>query len=80
VHLVLTCVQNIADLASSGRYYVNPEICCELRHIDNGVNHIHLDHDILKYDKWRQKCDPATVFVHEKGTVSTNVIKLIHCQ
>jgi len=59
--------QNIADIAESGRYYVNPEICCELRHIDNGVNHIHLDHDILKNEKWQQKCDPATVFIHGQG-------------
>jgi len=72
-------MQNIADLAASGGYYVSPEICRELRHIDNGVNHIHLDHDILKYDKWQQKCDPATVFVHKQGKYQCDKINVFQC-
>lgn len=63
--------QNVADLAGSGHYYVTPEICRELKHIDSGINHIRLDHDILKTERWNRICDPATTFVHRQGTVNT---------
>ena len=71
-------MQNISDLSSSGRYYVSPELCCELRHIDNGVNHIHLDHAFLKNERWQQMCDPATVFVHKQGEFSLFCVTVLY--
>lgn len=60
--------QNIADLSSSGNYYVTPEICRELRHIDAGANHIRLDHDLLtNVPAWHKEANPSTVSVHRQG-------------
>ena len=60
-------LQNIADIAGTGHYYVTPEMCRELKHIDNGVNHIRLDHDILKTERWNRLCNPSTTYIHKQG-------------
>jgi len=42
-------------------------MCRELKHIDNGINHIRLDHDILKTERWNRLCGPSTTHVHKQG-------------
>lgn len=58
----------INDMANSGHYYVTPEINRELRHINNGIDHIRLDNQFLNTSpEWGQKWNPARTSIEMQG-------------
>lgn len=63
-HNVDTAINN---LQKNQQYYVTPEICRELRHIKNGVQHMRLDDDLLRSSKeWCQKNNPHSLETERK--------------
>lgn len=66
--------RDIRDVTSTGVYYVTPEVCRELKHVDNGVNHIRLDHDLLQNSEWNKTCNPSTTSWHKEGKHSKRPI------
>jgi len=57
---------DVKTLGSSGGYYVTPEMCRELEHIDNGVAHIRLDQSMLDNEMWNNMCDPEVTSKHRR--------------
>ena len=58
----------LGDMMGSGHYYVTPEMTRELRHINNGVDHIKLDHDFLhSSQEWAQRWGPAQTMTEREG-------------
>lgn len=50
---------NVQQVRHSGQFYVTPEVDKELRHIESGVDHMRLDHDLLSSSKeWGTKFNP----------------------
>ncbi|CAD5115748.1 DgyrCDS4693 [Dimorphilus gyrociliatus] len=69
-----TCINS---LQKNKQYYVTPEICRELRHLKNGVQHMRLDDDLLRSSReWCQKNDAHSLEMERKGAkCSLNVAK-----
>ena len=70
-------IRNIHDsvrgISSDGCHYVTPEICRELSHIDHGVAHIRLDHQLLDNKDWNKLCDQRRVAKHRQGRVTKTI-------
>lgn len=71
----------IQDYTQSGNYYVTPEVAREVRHLDNGVNHIRLDYDLVNTDKdWAERWRGKGAMQEQAGRHYTADQKLRHHQ
>ena len=67
-HTASTLQHQVGDLMNSGQYYVTPEICRELKHINNGVDYIKLDQNFVNTSReFATKFDPGTIAAERVG-------------
>jgi len=60
--------QNVQHMRQSGQFYVTPEVDRELKHIEQGVDHIRLDHDLMTTSKeWGSKFNPNAATNEKRG-------------
>ena len=59
---------DLGELMNHQQYYTTPEVGRELKHIDNGINHIRLDNSFLETSRdWPHKFDRATLAREKQG-------------
>ena len=61
--------RDLGQVMHSGDYYVTPEVCREMKHVNSGIDHIRLDHDFLRSSReWGNKWNPESVNMSKQGT------------
>ena len=69
---------NVQQVRHSGQFYVTPEVDKELRHIESGVDHMRLDHDLLSSSKeWGTKFNPHETAREKQGR--NKIVNYIVC-